>query len=257
MKDEHYITGRVILRGDRILIPCPPGAEVLECLHAAHQGVNRMLANARERLFWPGIAASLFQIRTQCRGCNEITPSQARESLTKPTTPQFPFEQTVVDFCDILTFADRYTSWVEASLMKDPTAKKVCNNLQSWFCTYGAPQEQASDGGPPFQSQECQQFLKDWGIKQHLSSAHYLHNRRAELAVKTARRILLNNINSAGRLQNDHTTRALMVHCNTPAQDVGISPAMMLNGQPIKDHLPPAFRDHLPVHPHWKEIREF
>ena len=146
-----------------------------------------------------------------------------------------------------------------ASLHTDqyfPTAKKVCNNLPSWFCIYGAPQEQASDGGPPFQSHEYQQFFKDWGIKQCLSSAYYPQsNGRAELAVKTAKRILLDNTNSAGQLQNDQTACAFMMHRNTPIQDVGISPAMMLFGRPIKDHLS-TIRDHLSVRPQWKEIRE-
>ena len=90
-----------------------------------------MLANAQERLFWPGIAANLRQTRAQCRACNEVAPSQPREPLAEPATPQFPFEQTVVDFCDIhgnkfLISTDWYTGWVEAALMKDPTAKKVC-----------------------------------------------------------------------------------------------------------------------------------
>ena len=220
-----------------------------------------MLANARERLFWLGIAANLRQTRAQCRACNEVAPSQPREPLAEPATPQFPFEQTVVDFCDIrgnkfLIFTDRYTGWVEAALMKDPTANKVCNNLRSWFCIYGAPQEQTSDAGPPFQSHEYQQFLKDWGIKQRLSSAYYPQsNGRAELAVKTAKRILLDNTNSAGQLQNDQTACAFMMHRNTPIQDVGISPAMMLFGRPIKDHLP-TIRDHLSISRQWKEIRE-
>ncbi len=181
--------------------------------------------------------------------------------MTEPPTPQFPFQYTVADFCEIggnkyLIFADRYTGWVEAALMKDPTAKRVCDHMREWYCTYGAPEEQASDGGPPFQSHEYQQFLNRWGIRQRLSSAYYAQsNGRAELAVKTAKRILLNNTDSAGRLNHDRTARAFMIHRNTPVQDVNISPAMMLFGRPIKDHLP-TLRDQLSVRSQWKDIRE-
>ena len=140
--------------------------------------------------------------------------------------------------------------------MPDPNAKKVCNRLRTWFCTYGAPAELASDGGPPFQSLEYRQFLKDWGISQWLSSAYYPQsNGRAESAVKTAKRILLDNTDSSGRLDYDHTARAFMMHRNTPVQDIGLSPVVMLFGRPIKDHLPTLWKS-MSVQPQWKEIRE-
>ena len=260
-REEYYVIDGVILKDSRILIPQPLRAEVLECLHAAHQGVNGMLANARQRLFWPGLEANLRQTRAQCRACNAVAPSNPREPICDPPNPQFPFQHTVVDFCDIrgnkyLVFADRYTGWVEVVLMKDPTTNRVCDQLRAWFCTYGAPDELSSDGGPPFQSHEYAQFLSNWGIHQRLSSAYFAQsNGRAELAVKTAKRILMNNTDSAGRLNHDSTARAFLNHRNTPVQDVGISPAMMLFGRPIKDHLPRLWDTHS-IRPQWKEIWE-
>ena len=61
MRDELYSIDGVILKDEKILIPLPLRAETLECLHAAHQGVNGMLANTRQRLFWPGMEANLLQ----------------------------------------------------------------------------------------------------------------------------------------------------------------------------------------------------
>ena len=46
MRDELYSIDGVILKGEKILIPLPLRAETLECLHATHQDVNGMLANA-------------------------------------------------------------------------------------------------------------------------------------------------------------------------------------------------------------------
>ena len=149
-----------------------------------------------------------------------------------------------MDLCDIrghtyLIFADRYTGWVEAALMLDANAKKVCSQLLAWFCTYSTPKEQSSDGEPPFQSQEYVQFLSNWGICCCPSLAYYAQsNGRAEVAVKIAKRILLDNTDSAGHLDYDQTVRAFLMHRNTPIQDLGLSPAMMLFGRSIKDHLP-------------------
>ena len=118
------------MKGHKILIPQPLRAEVLECLHATHQGVNGMSANAHQRLFWPGLDAHIRQTRAQCRSCNRISPSQPKEPLAEPSLPELPFQHTMVDLCDIrghtyLIFTDRYTRWVEAALMPDANAKSL------------------------------------------------------------------------------------------------------------------------------------
>ena len=57
--------------------------------------------------------------------------------------------------------------------------------------------------------------------------------------MKSAKRILLGNINKVtGELDTDAAARAIMTHRNTPAQDSGISPSVMLFGRPLRDHLP-------------------
>ena len=132
--------------------------------------------------------------------------------------------------------------------------QKVYSQLHAWFCTYGTPKEQSSDGGPPFQSQEYVQFLSNWGIHRCLSSAYYAQiDGRAEVAVKTAKRILLDNTDSAGCLDYDQTARTFLMHRNTPIHDLGLSPAMMLFGHSSKDHLPTLWQN-TSVQPQWKEV---
>ena len=261
MRENLYCLEGVVINESRILIPRQLRAEVLEALHSAHQGVNGMLANAKQRLFWPGLGASVRQTRSQCRICNTIAPSQPKEPLMPSADPEFPFQLVAVDFADIqgrhyLVYADRYTGWVEITLMSSGKAKTICDTLRSWFGTYGAPEEISSDGGPPFDSLEYNTFLRNWGVKKRTSSAYYAQsNGRAELAVKTAKRILADNTDSGGHLNHDRAARALLTHRNTPVQDLNMSPAMMLYGRVIRDHLP-VLRDKYQIRPQWKEIAE-
>ena len=159
--------------------------------------------------------------------------------------PEFPFQLVAVDFADIqgknyLVYADRYTGWVEITLMQSGNAKTVCDTLRSWFSTYGAPEEISSDRGPPFECHEYYSFLMNWGIRKRMSSAYYAQsNGRAESAVKTAKRILADNTESGGRLNLDRACRALLSHRNTPVQDLNMSPAMMLYGRAIRHHPQP------------------
>ena len=100
-------------------------------------------------------------------------------------------------------------------------------HLRLLFSTYGVPRELAADGGPPFPSYDIQLFLKSWGVHYRQSSAYYAQsNGRAELAVKVAKRILLDNISPAGSIDNDKVARALLQHRNTPLKDIGLSSAI-------------------------------
>ena len=150
MRNDLYQLDGVPINGNKILIPRSLQAEVLESLHAAHQGVTGMQAHARQRLFWPGLDASLRLTRSQCKPCNEMAKSQPRQPLAPPTNPEYPFQQTVTDFFnlhgkDYLIYADRYTGWVEVALMVSGKAQIVCDTLRKLFVAYGSPEELASD----------------------------------------------------------------------------------------------------------------
>ena len=73
--------------------------------------------------------------------------------------------------------------------------------------------------------------------------------------VKTAKHILDNNIDNCGCLYYDRAARALLTHRNTPVQDFGMCPAIMLYGRMIKDHFS-VVRDKYQTRKQWKEIRE-
>ena len=93
-------------------------------------------------------------------------------------------------------------------------------------------------------------------MKKRISSAHYPQsNSRAELAVKTAKRTLIDDTDGYGRLRHDLAALAMMTHRNTPHQDLGLSPAEMLYGREIRDYLP-ILRDKYQIHKRWRKIRE-
>ena len=60
----------VILYNRRVVIPSSLREEVLQGLHAAHQGVSGMQARAEQTVFWPGIYKDLVSTREACRECN-------------------------------------------------------------------------------------------------------------------------------------------------------------------------------------------
>ena len=59
MTDDLYCLDKVPIKNNKILIPRQFRPEILKAIHSAHQGVNKMLVNARQRLFWLGLGASV------------------------------------------------------------------------------------------------------------------------------------------------------------------------------------------------------
>ena len=138
-------------------------------------------------------------------------------------------------------------------------APGLISALKGIFRTFGVPLEISTDGGPEFTSYETENFLKRWGVKHRLSSAyHPRSNGRAEVAVKSMKRLLQDIITVNGDLDSDAYTRAVLQYCNTPDPDNGISPAQILFGRPIRDMLP--FKpnsqvfDHNMIKPLWETI---
>ena len=124
----------------------------------------------------------------------------------------------------------------------------ICRQL---FQTYGTPEEISTDGGQPFTSTAFQEFLQTWGIKHRRSSVAYPQsNGRAELAVKTAKRIVNGNTDAQGSLDNDKAARAILQYRNTPIQGIGLSPAQLLLHCRLRDSIPSQPFLYKP-HPEW------
>ena len=105
--------------------------------------------------------------------------------------------------------------------------------------TYGTPEELSINGGPPFAISLFTHFLKDWTVMHRLSSAAYPQsNDRAELAVKTAKRIIIDNTGAQGFLDNDRVAIAVLQYRNTPVQNIGLSLAQQLLHRRLRDFMP-------------------
>ena len=81
--------------------------------------------------------------------------------------------------------------------------------------------------------------MKDYGIHHRISSMGNPHaNSRAELGVKTIKRMLRDNVSANGSLDKAAISRALLQLRNTPDRDTKLSPAKALFGRELRDFLP-------------------
>ena len=168
--------------------------------------------------------------------------------------PEYPFQCICADFFHYegfhyLVAVDHYSNWPIIERAHEGS-KGLIDCLRKLFATFGIPDEIASAEGPEFAA-ATSTFLKNWGVNHRLSSVAFPHsNCRAEIGVKTAKRIITANTGPSSNLNTDALQRAMLQYHNTPDPQTGLSPAMCLFGRPIKDFIPilPGRYEH---HPTW------
>ena len=246
-RNSFYISMGAIMYNDRVVVPQSLRKVILNNLHAAHQGVSTMTMRAQSIIFWPGMTADIHEVRAKCHDCNKNAPSQAVMASEPHNPPSTPFEQMFADFFNFagynyLVVGDRLSGWTDVFETPSGTsgsgAQGLIKCLRRMFTTYGVPHELSSDGGPEFTAEVTKHFLCRWSVKHRVSSAYNPSaNGRAEVAVKTTKRLLRSNVVGAGSLNNDRFMRAMIALRNTPDPDCNVSPSQILYGKPLRDNL--------------------
>ena len=255
-----YEIDGVVMLGNRIVIPTSLREQLLKSLHAAHQGIGAMCQRAKDCIFWPGISVDITRIRNECEDCHRMAKSNAMESPEEIIPPEFPFQKVCCDYFtfnnkNYLVLVDRYSNW--PIVFKEPgKAENLVSRLRDIFETFGVPEELTTDGGPQFTAGITTEFLKSWGVNHRLTSTANPHaNSRAEIAVKTIKRMLQSNTNATGSLDVNSFQRAILIYRNSIDPETKTSPAMVLYGRPIRDPIPAPLGRYCP-HPTWQETLE-
>lgn len=252
--------GAVVLMDKRLVIPKVLRKNILHSLHSAHQGCNGMKARANQTVYWPGLNNSIKNFRLGCNTCIKIAPSQPKEPLIMTPPPSYPYQEVCGDYFELegkayLTIVDRFSGNIHPFYYKQPpTNKTLQTTCRSLFLQYGAPEKFCSDGGPQFMAKGFQDFLKNWGCMHRTSSAYYAQsNGRAELGVKTSKRLIRGNLAADGSLDCDKFARAILQYRNTPLKEGELSPARILFSRDLRDFIP-SHPSHYKLSPKWTEL---
>lgn len=76
----------IILKGSRIFIPSSLKYRVLQLAHEAHQGITKMKALMREKVWFPGIDRQAEAMVRNCLACQATTPDTHTQNLYRCQT---------------------------------------------------------------------------------------------------------------------------------------------------------------------------
>lgn len=245
-QQRHSLTnvGPVVMLHDRPVIPQSLRQNVLEHLHAGHASATAMFERAATSLYWPNLRADMINFRAACSTCTRYAPSNPAMPPTEPEQPTYPFQSVCADFFHIsphnyLAVVDRYSQWLSIFQLPQDNSEEIVKVLRDYISIFGIPCTLTSDGASVFTSKYMESFCDRWGIIHRVATAYNPQaNKRAEVGVKSAKRLVRGNLTQTGSLQTDKLARALLAHRNTPCPVSGLSPAQIVYGRVLRDFLP-------------------
>ena len=131
--------------------------EMLERIHAGHQGIVKCRARARQSVLWSGLNGQL---------------------------------EDLVHHIKYLLLIDYYPRYIEIAKLSNETSLAVINHFKLIFTRDGIPQAIYSDNGPQYSSLEFKMLTKEYGFKHLTSRPRYPQsNGESERAVQTLKNL--------------------------------------------------------------------
>ena len=235
---QHKITFNhsqgILLYEQRVIVPAALQQTTLERIHDGHQGIQRCRLRVKNSVWWPGVSSQVKQKVQNCVMCSKYAVPR-HEPMIASLLPDRPWESLGADLFHLdgatyLLLVDYFSRYPEVIKLSTLTAASVINAVKSVFSRHGIPDEFRSDNGPQFDSEEFEQFSKQYGFEHKTSSPYYPQgNALAERTVQTVKSLLKKS-------KDPHM--ALLAYRSTPLPWCGLSPSQLLMGRMTKCSLP-------------------
>ena len=217
---------------------------ILTELHEGHPGIARMKSIARSRVWWPKIDQEIEKVTREYQPCNKTRRAPPASPLLSWSWPTAPGQRVHVDFAThqekhYLIMVDAHSKWPEViGPRKTTTADSTINATRNIFVTYGLPTQVVRNNGPPFQSAEHEEFLRQNGIQRILVSPHHpSSNGLAERFVQTFKYAMESSADDPASSIQRRIQNFLISYRSTPHATTGSSTAKLFLQRELRTRL--------------------
>lgn len=237
-RHELHVIDDLVFKNVSLVVPVVLQNEMLNILHESHQGVDRTLSLARDKLFWPNLSHDVFLKIKSCCVCQKYKRSNPREPLQPHDPVHLPWTKLGIDFFDCnkhkyLMIVDYFSQYFEICHLTSTGHQAVITNLKSTFARHGIPLQVFSDNGPPFNGIHFKNFCQEWGIAHVTSSPHYPRsNGLVERTIGTVKKLLL-------KCHDDQKDPYIaLLNLRTTPKGTLSSPSMLLMSRQLRTKIP-------------------
>ena len=245
IQSELCISGELILRGHRLIIPEKLQLKTLALAHEGHPGQVLMKRRLRTKVWWRNIDKMVENFVSNCNGCVLTSAPGPPLPMIRTELPIDSFVEVAVDFLgplpsgdSLFVLVDYYSRWPEVIPMKETTTEKMIKNLNNIFTHFGYPQVIRCDNGPQFKSEKFINYCQINGIKIN-NVAPYAPFQNGEVERMNRGILKRARISQALNLDwEDELNKYLLMYRTTPHSTTGESPSMILFNKNIRDKIP-------------------
>lgn len=245
VKEELCVLGRLVLRGNRLVIPVGLRNKMLQLGHEGHLGIVGTKRNLRTRVWWPGLDLDVERFVRTCHSCQISGKPPDRDPVRVTEMPNGPWEDVAIDLLgplpngeNILVVVDYYSRYYETRILTSTVSSKIIRCLQEIFDTHGLPISLKSDNGRQFISGEFKDYLNSAGIEHYLVTPRWPE---ANGEVERQNRSIGKRIKiaySEGRSYKEELRKFIVAYRNTPHTVTGKTPAELLFGRKPRVKIP-------------------
>lgn len=171
----------------QLVIPEALKVKAFQGIHdnMGHFGIERTLALARSRFFWPRMTKELTQMVRTCKRCVlRKSPQPHKVAPLVPIVSTSPMELVCIDYLklersaggyeNVLVITDHFTRYAQAFPTLNQTAKTTARVLfEKFIVHYGFPERLHSDQGRNFESQIIQQLCNLAGVEKSRTTPYH------------------------------------------------------------------------------------
>jgi len=140
VKNELCIMGKLVLRGDRIVIPQSLRRSVVESAHEGHQFIVKTKGRLRTKVWWSKMDADAERACKSCHECQVVGQYSPPEPMQRTEPPTGPWQDLAVDLMgpmpggeNLLVVVDYYSRYYEVVVMRSTTSPKIIAALTEIF----------------------------------------------------------------------------------------------------------------------------